>query len=98
MCLILPREGESVDYPEGNEWPMPHLADCGMRGDRDLGLEGSRRGKKVRTTVRAAREHGVAVESLAAHCADDLPQAGLLFGYGTIRTEHITGGLRLLAR
>ena len=52
MCLILPGEGRSVDYPEGNEWPMPHLAGCGMHGDRDLGLKGARRGKKARTTVR----------------------------------------------
>jgi GntR family transcriptional regulator / MocR family aminotransferase len=45
-----------------------------------------------------ARAVGVAVESLAAYCASDRPQAGLVFGYGAIRAEQITEALQLLAR
>jgi len=43
-----------------------------------------------------ARQRGVAAESLAAYCAGQ-PQAGLVLGYGSIRTEHVAEGLRLLA-
>lgn len=45
-----------------------------------------------------ALDHGVAVESLAKYCATDRVQPGLVLGYGSIPTEHIADGLRLLAR
>jgi GntR family transcriptional regulator/MocR family aminotransferase len=43
-----------------------------------------------------ARELGVAVETLADYSAGDRPQAGLVLGYGAIRTERVPEGLRLL--
>ncbi len=45
-----------------------------------------------------AREVGVVVESLAAYHVGDRPHAGLVLGYGAVRTERIAEGLRLLAR
>ncbi|WP_405145853.1 PLP-dependent aminotransferase family protein [Sphaerisporangium sp. NBC_01403] len=45
-----------------------------------------------------ARDLGVATDSLAGYCVGDRPQAGLVLGYGTIHTENIAAGLRLLAR
>ena len=45
-----------------------------------------------------ARAFGVAVESLAAYCAGDRPQPGLVLGYGAVATAGIAEGLRLLAR
>ncbi|TDD66872.1 hypothetical protein E1293_38675 [Actinomadura darangshiensis] len=45
-----------------------------------------------------ARTGGVAVEDLAAYCAADRPQAGLVFGCGAIRGRTDPRALRLLAR
>jgi GntR family transcriptional regulator/MocR family aminotransferase len=50
---------------------------------------------EVRVT---ALRSGVAVESLAAYCAEDRPQPGLVLGYGAIPTERVAEGLRLLHR
>jgi GntR family transcriptional regulator/MocR family aminotransferase len=47
--------------------------------------------------IARARESGVAVESLARYCAQVPSQAGLVIGYGAIRSEEIDEGLRLLA-
>ncbi|MER7213369.1 PLP-dependent aminotransferase family protein [Streptosporangium sp. NPDC000239] len=43
-----------------------------------------------------ARASGVAVESLEAYCAEDRSRSGLVLGYGSIRAERVTEGLRLL--
>jgi GntR family transcriptional regulator/MocR family aminotransferase len=45
-----------------------------------------------------ARELGVEVENLATYHAGGRPQAGVVIGYGAIRSEAIPAGLRLLAR
>ncbi|MFF4412806.1 PLP-dependent aminotransferase family protein [Streptosporangium sp. NPDC001559] len=44
-----------------------------------------------------ARASGVAIESLESYCAEDRSHLGLVLGYGSIRAERVTEGLRLLA-
>ncbi|MFF0310945.1 PLP-dependent aminotransferase family protein [Streptosporangium sp. NPDC004379] len=47
--------------------------------------------------VSRARTAGVAVEALAAYCAEPPAQAGLVIGYGAITPERIAPGMRRLA-
>ncbi|MEU9837199.1 PLP-dependent aminotransferase family protein [Streptosporangium sp. NPDC048047] len=47
--------------------------------------------------VSRARTAGVAVEALAAYCAETPAQAGLVIGYGAITPERIAPGMRRLA-
>jgi GntR family transcriptional regulator/MocR family aminotransferase len=44
-----------------------------------------------------ARANGVAVDSLAAYCAQEPAQPGLVIGYGLVRAAEIDEGLRRLA-
>jgi GntR family transcriptional regulator/MocR family aminotransferase len=52
----------------------------------------------IATALARASDRGVAVESLAGYCTTDPPRQGLVLGYGTIPTDRIDEGLRLLAR
>ncbi|MBP2333934.1 GntR family transcriptional regulator/MocR family aminotransferase [Saccharothrix coeruleofusca] len=51
----------------------------------------------VAAVLGAARASGVAVENLAAYCADGPPRPGVVLGYGAVTAEGVTEGLRLLA-
>lgn len=50
----------------------------------------------VDKVVAAARERGIAVESLASYCHDAPAQAGFVIGYGAIRSDSVREGLARL--
>jgi hypothetical protein len=51
----------------------------------------------VRSVLARAGELGVAAEDLSAYC-DDTRLPGIVLGYGSVPTERVATGLRLLTR